>query len=100
MGTSGFAGPQILHQHRHATEGPSGSESIDARLVEVAMDHGVDVTVDGLHASDARLERLRRGQLTGSDGLGKTNGIEAGEFGVHTAKSRQGRAVEPNTLHT
>ena len=64
------------------------------------MDHGVDVTVDGLHASDARLERFRRGQLTGTDRLGKTNGIEASEFGVHTAKSRQGRAVEPNTLQT
>ncbi len=54
MGTSGFASPQILHQHRHATEGTVG-ERVDRcpRLVEVAMDHGVDVTVDGLHASDA-----------------------------------------------
>ena len=100
MGTSGFAGPQILHQHRHATEGAVG-ERVDRcdRLVEVAMDNRVDVTIDGLHASDARLERLRRGQLTGTDGLGKTNGIDAGEFGIHTAKSRQGRAVGPNTLH-
>ena len=54
MRTSGFAGPQILHQHRHAMEGTVG-ERVDRcpRLVEVAMDHGVDVTVDGLHASDA-----------------------------------------------
>ena len=62
------------------------------------MDHGVDVTVNGLHASDARLERLRRGQLTGTDGPGKTDSVEAGEFSVHAAKSRQGRAVGPNTL--
>ena len=63
------------------------------------MDHRVDVTDRRPPCVGCSTRAPPQGTADRSDGLGKTNGIEAGEFGIHTAKSRQGRAVGPNTLH-
>ena len=51
----------------------------------------------GLSLSLRRCQGLGRRFLLLPE-LGEAELVEAGEFGVHTAKSRQGREVEPNTL--